>query len=430
MSSEAAKPAAAPKLSVISAKFTEATLDEIVQKVGGKRCTSWKMSDTEFKKGDSYLSELYRIQLCDDSGDQPLVVNAVVKTIPKNVGRRNTFRSADFFRNEYNFYTVVLKELYSFQSKRQPKHPFDDIPKCLAAYSDGENDFIALEDQSQYGYGTASRSTAITLEEGIRCMHTLGRLHALSLAMKDQEPELLQQVTSTIVETYYSADREPWYRNFMLRLIPISKHALGVVCAEEQQKYPSNDEFQCAVERFLDSNIYQMMIEMTHTHNRNSVINHGDCWLPNFLFHQDSSVRIIDFQMVRYASPVLDIILFVYTCTDQELRKTHYDALLQAYHMSCCELLHELGSNPAVVFPRTELVNELEQFGRFGCAVAMESIPLSLLEDAEVADLNSIEGTEAVPLEEVLVLANISSSEGRRRLVDVYRHAYECGYLK
>ncbi|XP_050089389.1 uncharacterized protein LOC126573372 isoform X1 [Anopheles aquasalis] len=432
MASESAKPAAAPKLSVISAKFTEATLDEIIQNSGGKRCTSWKMSDTEFKKGDSYLSELYRIQLFDDSGDQPVSVNAVVKTIPKNVGRRNTFRSADFFRNEYNFYTVVLKELYSFQSKRQPKHPFNDIPKCLAAYSDGENDFIVLEDQSQYGYGTASRATAITLEEGMRCMHSLGRLHALSLAMKDQEPERIQRITATIVETYYSADREPWYRNFMQRLIPISKHALDLVCAEDEQEHSSMGEFKCAVERFLDSNIYQMMIEMTHTHNRNSVINHGDCWLPNFLFHHDSAmaVRMIDFQMVRFASPVLDIMLFVYTCTDQELRKTHYDDLLQAYHMSCCELLQELGSNSGVVFPRSELEKELDQFGRFGCAIAMESIPLSLLDDADVADLNSIEGTEAVPLEEVLVLGNISSREGRRRLVDVYRHAYECGYLK
>lgn len=47
-------------LSAISIKFTEATLDEIIQKQGGCNYTSWSLGDG-FKKGDSYLSEVYRI---------------------------------------------------------------------------------------------------------------------------------------------------------------------------------------------------------------------------------------------------------------------------------------------------------------------------------------------------------------------------------
>lgn len=47
-------------LSAISNKFTEATLDEIIQKKGGCKHTSWSLGDG-FKKGDSYLSEVYRI---------------------------------------------------------------------------------------------------------------------------------------------------------------------------------------------------------------------------------------------------------------------------------------------------------------------------------------------------------------------------------
>lgn len=47
-------------LSVISIKFTEATLDAIVQECGGIRHTSWSFGDG-FKKGDSYLSEAFRL---------------------------------------------------------------------------------------------------------------------------------------------------------------------------------------------------------------------------------------------------------------------------------------------------------------------------------------------------------------------------------
>lgn len=49
----------------ISSKFTNATLDEIVEKGGGgggSKHTSWKFG-VGFKKGDSYLSDVYRIHI-------------------------------------------------------------------------------------------------------------------------------------------------------------------------------------------------------------------------------------------------------------------------------------------------------------------------------------------------------------------------------
>lgn len=47
-------------LDAISLKFTEETLDTIVRNNGGIRHTSWKFGDG-FRKGDSYLSEVYRL---------------------------------------------------------------------------------------------------------------------------------------------------------------------------------------------------------------------------------------------------------------------------------------------------------------------------------------------------------------------------------
>lgn len=44
----------------ISKKFSEETLDAIVRKCGGVRHTSYNFGDG-FKKGDSYLSEAFRM---------------------------------------------------------------------------------------------------------------------------------------------------------------------------------------------------------------------------------------------------------------------------------------------------------------------------------------------------------------------------------
>uniref|UniRef100_A0AAG5CYM7 CHK kinase-like domain-containing protein n=1 Tax=Anopheles atroparvus TaxID=41427 RepID=A0AAG5CYM7_ANOAO len=421
-----ATPKAAPKLSDISVKFTEDTLDEIVRSAGGKRCTGWKIHDFDLTKGDAYLSEVYRIQLTGEpteAGAEPLVVNAFVKSIPKNVGRRNTFRSADFFRNEINFYNVVLKELYSFQEKRQPKNPYQDIGRCYVAYSDGVNDFIAMEDLGQFGFGTASRAEGVGLEDCMRCMRSLGRFHALSLALKDQEPDRFHTlVQHHVEETYYAARLKSWYNNFMQVQLDVTRDALARECP--------GSEVKRRVNKFFDCDLYDHMVYLTHTRNQNSVINHGDCWMPNFMFHDKSSdVRVVDFQLARYSSPVLDISFFVYSCTSQALREAHYQDLLEAYHGSLAELLRELGSNPDEVFPFSELTKELKQYARFGCGMGIESIPFSLLDESEVPDLDKITGDEAVPIEKIWIMRPLKTQAGRLRLIDMFRHAISMGYL-
>ena len=65
-----------------------------------------------------------------------------------------------------------------------------------------------------------------------------------------------------------------------------------------------------------------------------SVFGHGDCWTPNFLTRYSAEgapegIKIIDFQLARYASVGLDISFFIYSCTDQKLREEHYEQLLK-----------------------------------------------------------------------------------------------------
>lgn len=50
----------ARSLKEISSKFTEATLDSIIRNHGGIKHTSWRFGDG-FRKGDSFLSEVYRL---------------------------------------------------------------------------------------------------------------------------------------------------------------------------------------------------------------------------------------------------------------------------------------------------------------------------------------------------------------------------------
>lgn len=61
-------------------------------------------------------------------------------------------------------------------------------------------------------------------------------------------------------------------------------------------------------------------------------------WSNNTMFKYDEtrkqlqSVCFIDWQVMRYSSPVLDLMYFIFSCTTRELRGRNYNVYLKTYH--------------------------------------------------------------------------------------------------
>ncbi|CAO1422867.1 unnamed protein product [Diamesa serratosioi] len=419
-------------LADISCKFTEQHLNEIIIQSGGVKYTSWEFDGDGSKKGDSYLSEVYKLAVHGlNDKNQEMIVNVIIKATPKNIARRKTFRSSDFFRNEINFYNYVLKGFEEFQSvKKDAKRPFVEVPKCFVAYCDGENDFLVLENLNDCGYSTIPRNNAMDIHICRLIMQTLGRFHGVSFVIRDQSPELFDNLTAKLEETYYAPRLKNWYIDFMKTQIKVGLDAVtkeygGTVIEENAKKF------------LVEGDLYDKMCKLTHTRNQYSVIGHGDTWVPNFLIHSEMigdkdvpvSAKRIDFQLARFASPAIDLSFFFYSCTSQELREEYFDDLIKTYHESLCCFVKDFGSNPDILFPFSALQEELKTSFRFGTGMAIESIPFSLLEDHEAPDMDIIQGEEAVPIQTIWIIKPITNKDGRKRLADVFKHATEQGYL-
>uniref|UniRef100_A0A1B0DI70 CHK kinase-like domain-containing protein n=1 Tax=Phlebotomus papatasi TaxID=29031 RepID=A0A1B0DI70_PHLPP len=272
----------------ISLAFTEDKLKEILRKEGNYKLKGYQLVDGFSKKGDSYLSEVFRLRI---DGEEPgccssTCLNFVVKGLPKNIGRRKTFRSAAFFKNEITFYEDIIPAFEDFQARRSPKKPFIEYPRCYSSFCDGNHDYVALDDLSKYGFVSADRQNGMDFEHCRLALESLGRLHALSLAMKDQEPENFAKLSQKSQSMVHS-----------------SQTISTITCL--------------------------LVMEMAGH--------------PTFLFKYDASsgdagpkvpkeIRIIDFQLARCATLAIDISFFIYSCTTQKLREKHYDDLLKAYH--------------------------------------------------------------------------------------------------
>uniref|UniRef100_A0A1A9ZA53 CHK domain-containing protein n=1 Tax=Glossina pallidipes TaxID=7398 RepID=A0A1A9ZA53_GLOPL len=359
-------------LTDISREFTETTLTEIVKKAGGTMHTSYKFGKT-VKKGDSYLSKVFRLSVYGLNEDNGTVeVHLIVKAMPQNMARRAVFRSADFFRNEINFYTHVIPAWERFQKRRSPQRAFKEYPICYVSYCDGENDFIALEDVNVFGYSSPIRQECISLEECLLTMSTLGRFHGVSLAFSELEPEEFEKTCKCLEETYFAEKYRSWYKDFLESALIVARDAI-------KRTYPAT-KCETIAENFLQENLYD------------------------------------------------DLISLVSRKCNQSLRDSHYETLLKTYHESASKIISDLGADPEKALAWSELLKEIKDVGRFGCGMGIESLPMSMLEDDEVKDLDEI--TVDTKLSDVWNIKPFKDASKRQRIADMFKHAVDLGYLK
>ena len=59
-------------------------------------------------------------------------------------------------------------------------------------------------------------------------------------------------------------------------------------------------------------------------------------------------VMLVDFPLVRYRNPAIDLVYFMYMGTTAEVRKKYTDKLLETYHQKLTETFKALGVDPNV----------------------------------------------------------------------------------
>lgn len=123
-------------------------------------------------------------------------------------------------------------------------------------------------------------------------------------------------------------------------------------------------------------------------------------------------LRFLDWQIARYATPVTDVVYYIFCCTTKLLRDQYYDDMLQTYHTSLSEMLtrymnlkrirfsysltlisllfHRLGSDPAKLFPFDALQDQLRQFGKYGLIMFTLMVPMLTSTADSIPDLDEI----------------------------------------
>lgn len=177
----------------------------------------------------------------------------------------------------------------------------------------------------------------VTVEHVLLVMKALGKFHALSFAIKDQEPEKFSEMVSELDEMLFMRGLSTKFSSYINFSATIALKCI------------TDDKDAHLLKALLDlyeKNQYDQIAELCNGNESEpySVITHGDIWTNNTMFQYDEeeilrNICLIDFQTVRYGSPVLDLTFYLFTSTTRDLRGRYYNIYLKTYHESLSNLL-------------------------------------------------------------------------------------------
>lgn len=85
-------------------------------------------------------------------------------------------------------------------------------------------------------------------------------------------------------------------------------------------------------------------------------------------------VILVDFQLMRFASPVTDIAYFLYMCTEREVLSVHYETVLDFYYGTLSAVFRECNMDPEEIYPKKVFESQLREYSVLGLVEALISM--------------------------------------------------------
>ncbi|XP_069681747.1 uncharacterized protein [Periplaneta americana] len=380
-------------------------------------------------KAGLWMSTVFRVMATDGTK----TLSLFLKCININTVCSEVLFSPLHFKNEITFCNRVYPVFENLLKRKHPeavRAPIP-VPKYYRATGDGTNDVIIMEDLSENGFFMLNCLEAMGFSELELVMREIGRFHAFSLVLKSQNPDLFNELRSSVFD--------PVFQNSIGEeiLFHIYHNVLQDVLAAMKVCYQGDSPYFIKFEKFVEHVRYRLNKHHLDALNNEpfNVFTHGDLWSNNLMFRYSSDspdkpreLRFLDFQQTRYTSPAADVGRMLFVATDRQTRTEHREELLHSYYDSLSATVSELGSDPEQLFPFKALEQQLKAFGNFILDVSLLNIPHALNEDSGSA--NDVTGDD---MEGVLMAIRLPqqrmTEKCRRRVFDVIEECVDRGYI-
>ncbi|KAK5642398.1 hypothetical protein RI129_008565 [Pyrocoelia pectoralis] len=379
------------------------------------------------ENGNNFLGLISEVTVSKKKEDHQHDTSYIIlKTAPQEEYNRKVFPIRDIYQREIFTYNDILSEFLKIQVEKKLTAGFQTFPKIYLTSSDNLQEALLMENMKKKGFKHINHRVGIDYPHALLVMKELGKFHALSYAMRDQKPKIFNEWADDCAECFFSNN---YWSDLAIKAI--SKLTKDVI-----NSFPPNEheEERKALEKFVNilPTVYKNIFVIKEDDRKYAVINHGDLEIRNLLFKYGdfgnteipTELSMLDWQLARFASPALDILFFIFVCTDKGLREHYYMQLIESYYQSLSDFLEKLGSDPKTALPYEVLLQHLEKFAGFGLFTAIWFNATNLKESDDVPDYYSTDCDDVL----VTMMTTVPKRGYLQRTRDVVTDMIKYGY--
>lgn len=292
------------------------------------------------------------------------------------------------FKKEEFFYKTFLSQLMRCGFEKL----LSFSPNC---YFTRTNDVIVLEDLTSLGFTESDIRTPVEYEWMLLTIKQLSRFHACSMLLDkkySEEHGVQSNVGDLFKEFLHEINFEK--ENPDCRIVTFSSELISEYFVEklpEICKRLSVNEFKAKAATEVE-NAFENLKRSNSFYN---VICHGDLWGSNILSKNHKNCVFVDYQMIRYCPPVVDLLFLIYTNTDKDLRLKYMDHMVNTYYENLKENLLTYNVDINEFYTRERFLESVNYFRSTGIVQSLIYLqillcPKDILEqirsDVDVAD--------------------------------------------
>lgn len=259
-------------------------------------------------------------------------------------------------------------------------------------------------------------------------------MHATSRALKQCDPNTFWSVQQHLNEFVYSLSAIEFYTHSLESSLKEALYSL--------RKSNVNGDLDKPIQKIdcLTGKLFQIMFDcVIDTDDEWAVLCHGDLWINNLLFKYDAAnnchnVKLVDLQTMRYSSPAIDILHFLYTSTEYAVREKYFDQLVMDYTLSFYETAQKLTGqydrNPIMFnYELNGIRSQLQKKALYGLGICMWLMPAVTFHPDKIPDLDAISLDDFTSSNQEKTMTQMQTPEYHARMKETVLEFFNKGFL-
>ncbi|KAK2576068.1 hypothetical protein KPH14_007405 [Odynerus spinipes] len=301
----------------------------------------------------------------------------------KNDNSKNGIVSMRFFAK-----TAIMSEIVQRMTKLDvqfhneivfyQKYAKDDncYPKCI--YMDKSIPYestLILEDVSLRGYAMHPKRIDVPLKDILVAMKEIARFHAKGYIMKERNPKEFSEILNEVKDSRFDSENDNVddIENHFICLANMTSRAVDYL------KKINHDAAVCEkFEKLFEDTYRNVLLKAIVPVEPLATLCHGDFTVNNVLFKRDadtvggadSRAMLIDFAMLRYASPAIDLSTFLCLSCSKEDRTINFPKIMRTYRDELIGCLEKADIKNLERFSYEAMWNDYVRHGLYGFVIA------------------------------------------------------------